>query len=112
MSGPRIEPVSSREQYRWMERFVASVEGLGDHLHAVYDVTIGYVDGVPTLWQYITGRVKEIHLHVRRFPAEELPILEAELKQWLLDRFYEKDALLEQFYATGSFPTEPVPVRE
>lgn len=92
--------------------FVASVEGLGDHLHAVYDVTIGYVDGVPTLWQYITGRVKEVHLHVRRFPAEELPKLEAELKQWLLDRFYEKDALLDEYYRTGSFPGDPVPVRE
>ena len=47
--------------------FVASVEGLGDHLNAVYDFTIGYVDGVPSLWQYITGRVKQIHIHVRRF---------------------------------------------
>ena len=92
--------------------FVASVEGLGYHLHAVYDVTIGYVDGVPTLWQYITGRVEEIHLHVRRFPTSELPKLEAELKQWLVDRFYEKDALLEEYYRTGTFPGDPVPVRE
>jgi 1-acyl-sn-glycerol-3-phosphate acyltransferase len=92
--------------------FVASIEGLGEHLHAVYDVTIGYVDGVPTLWQYITGRVKEIHVHVRRFPVDELPKLEAELKQWLLDRFYEKDALLEAYYRTGSFVAEPVSIRD
>jgi 1-acyl-sn-glycerol-3-phosphate acyltransferase len=91
--------------------FAASVEGLGEHLHAVYDVTIGYVDGVPSLWQYITGRVREIHVHVRRFPVDELPKLEAELKQWLMDRFYEKDALLEQYYRTGSFAAEPAPVR-
>jgi len=86
--------------------FVASVEGLGGHLHAVYDFTIGYVEGVPTLWQHITGQVKKIHVHVRRFPADELPRIEAELKQWLMDRFYEKDALLEEYYATGSFPAE------
>jgi 1-acyl-sn-glycerol-3-phosphate acyltransferase len=86
--------------------FVASVEGLGGHLHAIYDFTIGYVGGVPTLWQHITGQVKRIHVHVRRFPADELPRLEAELKQWLMDRFYEKDALLEEYYATGSFPAE------
>jgi 1-acyl-sn-glycerol-3-phosphate acyltransferase len=92
--------------------FVASVEGLGDHLNAVYDFTIGYVDGVPTLWQYITGRVKQIHVHIRRFPADELPKIEAELKQWLIDRFYEKDALLEHYYETGAFPAGPVPVRE
>ncbi len=86
--------------------FVASVEGLGEHLNAVYDFTIGYVDGVPTLWQYITGRVKQIHVHIRRFPADELPGIESELKQWLMDRFYEKDALLEQYYQTGAFPGE------
>lgn len=92
--------------------FVASVEGLGEHLNAVYDLTIGYVEGVPTLWQHISGQVKRIHVHVRRFPVEELPKIEAELKQWLMDRFHEKDALLERYYATGSFPGEPVAVRE
>ncbi|MEX1310078.1 MAG: lysophospholipid acyltransferase family protein [Candidatus Sulfomarinibacteraceae bacterium] len=92
--------------------FVASVEGLGEHLNAVYDLTIGYVEGVPTLWQHISGQVKRIHVHVRRFPVEELPKIEAELKQWLLDRFHEKDALLEEYYETGSFPGEPVAVRE
>lgn len=92
--------------------FVASVHGLGEHLHAVYDVTIGYVDGVPTLWQYITGRVEQIYVHVRRFPVAELPKLESDLKQWLMDRFYEKDELLDRFYRTGAFPTEPVPVRQ
>lgn len=86
--------------------FVASVEGLGDHLNAVYDFTIGYVDGVPSLWQFISGRVKQIHVHIRRFPADELPKIEAELKQWLMDRFYEKDALLEEYYETGAFPGE------
>lgn len=86
--------------------FAASVEGLGEHLNAVYDFTIGYVGGVPTLWQHITGRVKQIHVHVRRFPAEELPKIEAELKQWLRDRFYEKDALLEAYYSTGAFPND------
>jgi len=86
--------------------FVASVEGLGEHLNAVYDFTIGYVEGVPSLWQFITGRVNRIHVHVRRFPVDELPEIETELKQWLLDRFYEKDALLEEYYETGAFPAK------
>jgi 1-acyl-sn-glycerol-3-phosphate acyltransferase len=92
--------------------FIASVEGLGEHLNAVYDLTIGYVEGVPTLWQHITGQVKRIHVHVRRFPVDELPKIEADLKRWLMDRFYEKDALLAEYYETGSFPGEPVAVRE
>ena len=86
--------------------FVATVEGLGDHLHAVYDVTIGYVDGVPTIGQLILGSVERVHLHVRRFPVADLPREAEELGQWLIDRFREKDNLLEQFYATGAFPAE------
>ena len=90
--------------------FVATIEGLEDHLTAVYDVTIGYVDGVPTLWQYVTGMVHRIHVHVRRFPAEELPRLERELQGWLLARYREKDRLLEHFYAHGGFPSQPLPL--
>ena len=30
-----------------------------------------------------------------------------ELRQWLLDRFYEKDAVLEEYYRTGDFSGEP-----
>jgi lysocardiolipin and lysophospholipid acyltransferase len=86
--------------------FAASVEGLGRHISAVYDLTIGYVEGVPTLWQYIEGSVATVHLHVRRFPVEELPRLEEELRAWLLERFREKDELLEHFYLHGSFPVD------
>ena len=86
--------------------FVATIHGLGDHLDAVYDVTIGYEVGVPTLWQYITGCVQRIHLHVRRIPIEALPRLEEELRGWLLACYRQKDALLEHYYARGAFPDE------
>jgi 1-acyl-sn-glycerol-3-phosphate acyltransferase len=85
--------------------FVATIEGLGGYLDAVYDVTIGYEGGVPTLWQYITGSVKQIHVHVRRFPIASLPRLEHELRDWLLACYREKDQLLEHFYSTGAFPS-------
>ena len=84
--------------------FVASVEGLRSHIAAVYDITIGYEDGVPSLWQYIKGLVSRIHVHVRRFPVAELPVSSDDLKQWLLDRWHEKDELLEHFYQNGAFP--------
>ena len=86
--------------------FVAAVRGLGDHVAAVYDLTIGYAEGVPTLWQYIRGSVRRIHLHVRRFPVEDLPRPEEEIGSWLHQRFAEKDQLLDHFYATGSFPRQ------
>ena len=86
--------------------FVASVQGLRQHLHAVYDVSIGYKQGVPSLWQYVGGFGREAFLHVRRFPIAELPEDSEALSHWLQQRWAEKDQLLEQFYLTGAFPAD------
>jgi 1-acyl-sn-glycerol-3-phosphate acyltransferase len=83
--------------------FVASVAGLRRHATAIYDVTIGYERGVPTLWQYIKGFAPRAHLHVRRFPIADLPTDDAGLATWLQQRFQEKDRLLERFYRDGRF---------
>jgi 1-acyl-sn-glycerol-3-phosphate acyltransferase len=92
--------------------FVASIQGLRGHLDAVYDLTLGYDSGVPTLWQYLQGLVRRIHLHVRRIPIDALPERADELRQWLLDRWHEKDEMLEHFYTTGSFVDDPAPGSE
>ena len=84
--------------------FTATVEGLRDHVDAVYDCTLGYVEGVPTLWQFIQGYAPKAHLHVRRFPIDCLPTDEPALADWLLERFREKDELLEHYYQNGAFP--------
>jgi 1-acyl-sn-glycerol-3-phosphate acyltransferase len=84
--------------------FVATVQGLRSHLDAVYDVTLGYVGGVPTLWQYTKGFAHEAHLHVRRFPIASLPEADHELTEWLVEIFAEKDALLDHYYHHGTFP--------
>ena len=84
--------------------FAASVEGLRNHIAAVYDLTIGYEGGVPSLWQYIKGLARRIHVNVRRFPIEDLPHSADDLRQWLLDRWEEKNDLFDAYYETGSFP--------
>ena len=86
--------------------FVASVQGLRGHVDAVYDITIGYEQGVPTLWQYIKGISNVAHFHVHRTPMEEMPASDEELSSWLLDRFQVKDRLLDTFYQSGSFPDQ------
>lgn len=83
--------------------FVATTEGLRGHAQAVYDMTIGYVDGVPSLWQWVQGRVRTVHVHVRRFAAEDLPVDGEALSEWLLERFRVKDELLERFCRDGAF---------
>ena len=83
--------------------FAAAVQGLRGHVTAVYDITIGYSDGIPTLWQYIQGFVTKAHLHVRRFSIDTLPQSTEDLSTWLIKRYEEKDDLLDKFYETGSF---------
>ncbi len=85
--------------------FAAAVHGLRSHARAIYDVTLGYEHGVPTLWQFVQGYVPRAHLHVRRFPVEDLPGDAEGLGVWLQRRFEEKDALLERFYREGAFPS-------
>jgi len=82
--------------------FVASVTGLKDHVAAVYDVTIGYAGGLPSLWQWAEGRMREVHVHVRRYALDELPQAPDELAAWLQQRFTEKDERLARFYAGGA----------
>lgn len=84
--------------------FVAAVQGLSQVLDAVYDVTIGYPHGIPTLRQWIRGWVPEVRLHVRRFPMSQLPTDPKELAEWLVWRFYEKDQLLVRLEEDGFFP--------
>lgn len=85
--------------------FVATVHGLRSHIDAIYDVTIGYVDGVPSLWQYVQGFAPVAHLHVRRYPVDTLPSTDDELSAWLMDRWREKDELLKHYYEHGAFPS-------
>jgi 1-acyl-sn-glycerol-3-phosphate acyltransferase len=81
--------------------FVASVGAMRDQLDAVYDVTLAYPDGVPSLWQVACHRSREAHVHVRRFPIDALPRDEKALAQWLVDRFRVKDAMLDRFVREG-----------
>jgi 1-acyl-sn-glycerol-3-phosphate acyltransferase len=71
-----------------------------DALDALIDVTICYPDGIPTVWQYISGQVRKISLHVqlrpipgalrgRNFRTDALG--KAELKEWLGEIWLEKD---------------------
>lgn len=84
--------------------FVASVQGLRRTNASIYDLTIAYERGVPTLWQHICGQVPRVHLHVRRYEMSALPDSAEDLSDWLMARFHEKDHLLDHFYKQGAFP--------
>lgn len=83
--------------------FVTTMEQMRGRVDGVYDLTIGYPQGIPSLGQYIRGTVPEVHLHVRRFPIAMLPTDAKALEKWLLDRYVEKDRLLDIFFKTHRF---------
>jgi hypothetical protein len=80
------------------------MNGLSDHLDAVYDVTMGYPDGVPGILDCFTGKVRRVDIHVKRHPIDELPLSDDALAQWVFDRFIEKDRLMIEYEKTHAFP--------
>jgi len=87
--------------------FVATLRGLDGHLDAVLDCTIGYHGGIPTLSQWFKGYVPRVSFHVRRFPVEDLPRDDEGRANWIVARYAEKDALLDDFLESRSFPGGP-----
>ena len=83
--------------------FVATMLGLGDHLDAVYDVTLGYPKYTPTLVNCFAGEVRRVEIHVRRYPVAELPTDDEALTEWVFARFREKDARMAAFEAAQAF---------
>lgn len=88
--------------------FIASIKGLQGHLQAVYDVTVGYEGGPLSLTQIVLGKIRPVHIHVRRFPLQALPSGDAELTQWTRKLFEEKDQMLTAFNKTSNFATAPL----
>jgi 1-acyl-sn-glycerol-3-phosphate acyltransferase len=97
-------PVTDHVMVPRTKGFVASVIGLREHLHAVYDITIGYPEGIPSLWQMMLGDVRKVAIHVKRTPITELPDKPQALENWAIKAFSDKDQRLRQFFETGAFP--------
>jgi len=87
--------------------FCATIQGLGNHLDAVYDVTIGYQgDTIPSMLDCFLRKVKHVDIHVKRFAIADLPQTDEDLSAWLIQRYVEKDQMMVQYQDTGQFPGE------
>jgi 1-acyl-sn-glycerol-3-phosphate acyltransferase len=82
------------------------LSAMGGILHSMLDVTIGYADGSPSLWDLCCGRIRGVTVDVRRrtidswIAAGDYAVDEAfraRFKAWLAGIWSEKDALLEQW---------------
>ncbi|XP_042232032.1 acyl-CoA:lysophosphatidylglycerol acyltransferase 1-like [Homarus americanus] len=78
-----------------------------DRIKYLLDVTVAYPGGRPLDLQTIFGGWRpgcDTIFHYRRFNIEEIPKEEEELKKWLYTRYEEKEAILQEYYDTGTFP--------
>ncbi|CAK7271065.1 hypothetical protein SEPCBS57363_004424 [Sporothrix epigloea] len=91
---------------------------LKDTIEYVYDCTVAY-EGVPRgkygeeyfslSSTYFQGQApKSVNFHWRRFPVAGIPLETPEaFDQWMRDRWYEKDAIMEQYMSAGRLPATP-----
>ncbi|KAF9975099.1 hypothetical protein BGZ73_001360 [Actinomortierella ambigua] len=103
-------PVLSNVLMPRTKGFIACVQKFrGTHVKYVYDFTIAYHHrtkgfGVPPdLVRVHTAQLNpeyKFHVHVRRFPLDDLPEDEDKLSEWVVQRYVEKDAFLESMKET------------
>ncbi|CAF0980026.1 unnamed protein product [Adineta ricciae] len=95
--------------YPRMGATVAAINALKDKLDAVYDITAMYYPtydnrrrvrlGASSMIEYLQGKTKELHIHIKRIPINSVPSESNEqISDWLYQRFLIKDKLLEHFY--------------
>lgn len=92
-----------------------AVKALDSSLDGIYDVTVGYSglvetdvpEDVFTLKKLFYNGIspEKVHFHLSYIPLKEIPRETAdEFSEWLRQKYYEKDRLLDEFYLTGQFP--------
>ena len=77
---------------------------MGDCMNTLIDVTIYYPEQTPTFWQYISGQVHDVYVHIEQAPiGTELKgdyvndrAFKQSFQQVLSDRWEQKDQILSQ----------------
>lgn len=76
------------------------------NVHAVYDLTIGYLPHVPPNEHAFLDTSKfcrEVHIYVKRYPVDRVGKNEDEQAAWLKQVWAEKEKRLEHFYKDNRF---------
>ncbi|NMH61452.1 acyltransferase [Alteromonas ponticola] len=89
------------------------LSAMGDQLHKLVDVTIDYPSGIPTFWDFVSGKVRDIRVNVSVTPIKEImqgglisdnyfddPQERVKFQAWLNERWQQKDNLLSSVNST------------
>jgi 1-acyl-sn-glycerol-3-phosphate acyltransferase len=82
-----------------------ALSAMGERFDALLDVTIVYPEGVPTFWDLLSGKVRQIVVQVREreIPKDLLggdyegdPVFRARMQAWVQEMWAEKDLKIEE----------------
>jgi 1-acyl-sn-glycerol-3-phosphate acyltransferase len=92
-----------------------ALSAMGERFDALLDVTIVYPDGVPSFWDLLSGKVKQVVVRVREreIPKDLLggdyegdPAFRARMRAFVQAMWAEKDARIEELVAGARNPAE------
>lgn len=77
--------------------FLASIEGLGEHVQAVYDLTIAYPDARPTTFlELLSSQGRRATIEIKRYPLVDLPKDAEGRSEWLMQVYRDKEAQMQR----------------
>lgn len=88
-----------------------AMNAMGDKFQSLLNITIVYPDGIPSFADFISGKVKNVIVHVEENPIpvhftekdyNNDPEFKAEFQQWTHEMWLQKDQLIEQLQAKHS----------
>jgi len=117
LEGTRFSPAKRDRQgspYRHLLKpkvggLATALSAMGERFDALLDVTIVYPGGVPTFWDLLSGKVREVVVRVRELeiPKDLLggdyegdPVFRARMQAWVQAMWADKDARIEALIAS------------
>ncbi|WP_257306061.1 acyltransferase [Geothrix campi] len=113
LEGTRFSPAKKAAQqspYRHLLKpkvggLATALSAMGERFDALLDVTIVYPEGVPSFWDFLSGKVKQVVVRVRELeiPKDLLggdyegdPAFRARMQAWLHGIWEEKDHKIDE----------------
>ena len=113
MEGTRFTPSKHKKQNSPYQHLLKPKAGgiafamnaMGDKFQSLLNITIVYPDGIPSFWDFLSGRIKNVKV---RIEEEAIPIhftqkdyneddeFRAEFQQWTHEMWLKKDALISE----------------
>lgn len=113
LEGTRLTPEKHKHQQSPFKHLLKPKSGgmafamnvMGDQFKSVIDVTIHYPEGIPSLWQFMQGKMKRCTIIVREIPVPETirygdyendEVFRQRFQEWVRELWEEKDKALEK----------------